>query len=213
MKNHFILAVLLFYSSVTFAQKDWLYLKTKKGVSLYQRDYLTKGIKQFRLRTTYKNTTLSSIFAVFRDHESFPEWQTDIREIRNLKKVTDMDNYDYYNIEIPWPFKNRDAVYHQKIYYNHADNSLNLSFTCEPTFAPKHKDRVRMTDAAGSWKFIKKANGEIDVDYQNYSDPVGIPSDVVNLLFGEALFRTIDNLQMQIQKEKYKHVKYSFINE
>ena len=197
----------------SFAQKEWTYVKSKNGVDLYQRDLLTKGIKQFRLKTVFKNTSLSSIFAVFRDHESFDEWQPDIREIHSVKKVSETDNYDYYNIEIPWPFKNRDAVYHQRINYNPADNSLNLSFTCEPTFVPKNADRVRMTDAVGSWKFIKKPNGDIEVDYQNYSDPINIPSNVVNMIFSEGLFKTLSNLRAQVQKEKYKTAKYKFITE
>lgn len=208
-----LLLPLILLATISFAQKDWVFVKEKNGIVLSQRDFLTNGIKQCRLKTTFKNATLASIFAVFRDHDSFGEWQKDIREIHNLKKVTEMDNYDYYNIEIPWPFKNRDAVYHQKINFNAADKSLNLSFTCEPTFTPLRPNRVRMTDAAGSWKFIKKPNGDIDVDYQNYSDPVGISSSVVNLLFPEALFTTMYNLKSQIQKERYKKAKYSFIQE
>jgi hypothetical protein len=203
---------LLFFST-TFAQKDWEYVKTKNGVSMYNREFLNHGIKQFKLKTVFKGTTLAAIFATFRDHESYPEWQKDIKEIKTLKKVTEIENIDYYNIEIPWPFKNRDAIYHQKISYNHTDKSLNLSFTCEPSFIPEVENRVRMKDAAGSWKFLKKPNGDIEVEYQNYSDPVGIPAEVVNMIFSDALFRTMENLRKQVQKEKYRNKKYTFIAE
>lgn len=205
--------LLLFISFTSDAQKEFTYVKTKNGVKLYQRDFLHHGIKQFKLTTTFKNTNFNSIFAVFRDHHNFKEWQSDIREIRNVKQISENDNYDYYNIEIPWPFKNRDAIYHQKITYNHAEKTLYLTFTCEPTFLPEREDRVRMTEAAGSWKFTKKPNGEIEVEYQNYSDPVGIPANVINLLFSDALFRTMENLRKQVQKDEYKHKKFDFIQE
>ena len=196
-----------------FAQKDFEFLREKENIVMYQRDFGTKGIKQFKLTTTFKQTKLSSIFAVFRDHATFTDWMEGIKVIKNVKKVSETENFDYYDIGFPWPLKNRDAVYHQQIYQDAADRSLNVNFSCLPTFVPYVEDKVRLTEIQGAWKFIPHKNGDIEVIYINYSDPINIPSSFVNLIFSDALYNTLYRLRKQVKKEKYQHKKYSFIQD
>ncbi len=199
--------------NLIFAQKDWAFVKNKNEIELSEREFLNKGIKQFRLKTTFKQTSLSAIFTAFREHSTFHEWQGDIKELHTVKRISDMENYDYYNFSFPWPFRNRDAIYHQNIIYNKKDKILSLNFSLEPDFIPAKEGIQRMKVAKGEWKFVKLANGDIEANYQNYSDPVGIPADVVNILFSDALMRTMTNLREHVKKEKYKLKAYSFIQE
>lgn len=68
-----------------------------------------------------------------------------------------------------------------------------------------------MQVAEGEWKFVKQPNGEIEANYKNYSDPVGIPAEAVNLLFADALIRTMANLKEHVKKSKYTETKNYFI--
>lgn len=123
-----IFGIFLLQSVFCMAQKDWKYLKTKNEIELYQISFKDKNIKQFKLKTKFTKTTLSAIFAAFKDLSTYSEWQKDLIKIYNVKKINDLENYDYYCFRFPWPFKNRDAIYHQIITFSAKEKNIELSF-------------------------------------------------------------------------------------
>ncbi|MDX2189546.1 MAG: hypothetical protein SFY32_06765 [Bacteroidota bacterium] len=215
MKAVFRIFILFFVYSINgYCQKEWTYIKEKSGIRLFQRDYGTNGIKENRAETTIKNIGYHTIIAIFRDHSSFHTWVTDMKEVRNVKSISPQEHYDYYDVKIPWPFENRDAVYHQKIFYDATDKSLNIVFRSVPDVLPEQKNRIRMKDSFGGWKFVHRGN-ELFVVYHHYSDPVNLPSNLINIFVPEGVFDTILRFKDFALKygDKYKSVRYAFIPE
>jgi len=210
-----IIIIVLFHSFFFIrAQNDWQYVKTKKGVVLFQRDYGNNGIKEFRAESVMKNINYHSIVAMFRDHERFDEWVKDMKVVKNIKSNGPNENFDYYEVNIPWPFENRDIVYFQKIFYGAEDKSLNIVFKGFPDMIPPTKNKIRMRESFGGWKFYRKG-GELHIIYQHYTDPNNLPANLVNIFIPDGVIETILRFKAfaASNHSRYQNAHYSFIKE
>ena len=194
------------------AQSDWQLAKEKDGIKVYLRNYKGGKLKELRAICTIKSS-LHAVNAVMKDVPNAKNWINKIDESILLKQMPDGTLYKYFVIAVPFPLKNRDVIYHEHSVQEKSDKSLIFSSTSIPDYQPEKDGLVRMIDTQGSWKFTPKGNGELDVVYQLYADPAGIPVWVVNMMMVDGPIATIGNLRNQVLKEPYKSKKYTYIHE
>lgn len=214
MKNiiHKIAFFLVLFTTITYSQQEWKLAKEKDNIKVYLRNYKGGKLKEFKAITTMR-ASLNAVNAVIKDVPNAKNWINKIDESILLKQMPDGTLYKYFVIAVPFPLKNRDIIYHEHSVQDKSDKSLTFSSISIPDYQPEKDGLVRMVDSQGSWKFTPKGNGELDVVYQLYADPAGVPAWVVNMMMVDGPIITIENLKSQILKEPYKSKKYSYIHE
>jgi nitrogen regulatory protein PII-like uncharacterized protein len=207
-----IISILLLATFTVFAQKDWELAKEKDGIEVYLRNY--KGSKFKELKAVGKiNADINTIVAIFKDTENAKVWMADINESKSLEKMNDGSEYKYFLIGIPFPLKNRDMILHERMSQDKKDKTLKITFTSLPDLKPEANGVVRIVDIEGVWMFTPIAKNQLEITYQLYSDPEGVPAWIVNMLMVDGPLKTIKNLKEQVKKEKYTSQKFKFIHE
>lgn len=204
--------VVLLTNFCMMAQADWEFIKAKDGVKVYLRNYKGGKLKEFKA-TAKINATLSQVNAVLKDHEKAQNWMVDLKECKLLKKMPDGSQYKYFLVLVPFPLKNRDMIYHEHTNQDKKTKSLSISFTSIPDYLQETEGIVRMSDTEGSWKFDPISKNELEITYQLYADPSGIPAWIVNMMMVDSPIKTIQNLREEVKKEEYKIQKFSYIHE
>lgn len=203
--------ILLVFNSSCFAQADWVLAKDKDGIKVFLRNYKNGRLKEFKATTTCK-ATLPQLLSVFQDVENSKSWMADIKKSTLLKSISGSDCYKYFEISVPFPLKNRDVIYHEKIKQEH-NKAVHIILKSVSDYSEDKHGLVRMTESEGLWTFQPKGGGDIEITYQLYADPEGIPSWVVNLLMVDGPLLTLKNLKEEVKKDAYQHKKFAFIKE
>ena len=218
VKKIHILFSILFLIQEAFAQKEnkekeWTLSKEKRGIKVYTRDRGNRGLKELKSVAEFKNVSLHQIAAVLKDVENAGEWTKELKRSTTLKVINEQESYEYYEINIPWPIKNRDVIYHIKTFQDPKDKSLNVIATSVPKYIPEKDGVVRIIESAGAWKFIPKGNGIVEVHNYLYADPIGFPAWLVNMLAIESPIEVIEKFREMVKKPEYKNKHFNFIKE
>jgi len=97
----------------------------------------------------------------------------------------------YVRSTTPWPLKDRDMVY--RIERTPAPEGMRLSLTGLPEYTPPDASATRIRSASGEWRLTPSPAG-IDVSYELYVDPGGVPRFLANQRLAAAVGQTLANL-------------------
>lgn len=197
MKDQFkiILLVLLSFNITSiFAQvNEWKLRKDVDGIVVYTREDKTNGNVEFKATAIYE-TRIDTLLKIFHDVEGFTNWMADTKVSKILKKINSSENYLYLETEVPWPLKNRDISFYQKI--TRTSRSTKISLIGEPNYIDHKTGITRIENASGYWEFIPLPNNKVKVIYQLSADPgLNIPDWVLNLFIVDGPFETLSNLK------------------
>lgn len=205
--------ILIFIQSLSLlGQSDWELAKEKDGIKVYLRSYKGGKLKELKAITKIK-CSLHTLNAVFKDVTNCKNWMSDIGESTLLKQMPDGTLYKYFVVNVPFPLKNRDIIYHEHSVQDPHDKSITFKSVSVPDFHPEKDGLVRMLESESLWKFTPKGNGDIEIVHQLYADPSGIPSWIVNMLMVDGPIGTINKLKKEVLKDQFKNKKYNYIQE
>lgn len=195
-------------------QKKWVLAKEKNGIKVFSRYNPTgNGLKELKTVTTFKNTKLSAIFSVFKDVDNCGQWTKDVIVSKVLLAVSEQENYEYYQVFVPWPMHNRDVVYHIKYYQDTVENALHLEAKCIPNYIPEEEKVVRIKESFATWKFTPLKNGDLQVENYLFADPIGLPAWAVNIFAIESPVKVMAALKEFVKLPKHQNKTYDFIVE
>jgi ribosome-associated toxin RatA of RatAB toxin-antitoxin module len=182
-------------SDSTYCQTNkWKLEKNKSGIQVYTRKTEGSSIKEFKARTIIK-TKMSAMVKLIEDAEKYPDWQANITTAKTLKIVNSTTKYIHYSTDVPWPIDDRDIVV--KCTKSVSDKGkTTFTLVSTPTYMKKVKGYIRIEKAKGTWKFIPRENGYIEIVYQSYGDPGGnLPDWVINMFIVDGPFKTLMNIK------------------
>lgn len=194
------------------AQQDWQLAKSKNGINVYTKYYKSHGLKQLRVESTFTGVNLHTMFAIFKDLDSTHIWTAKLNHAKSLKEYSQTDYINYFLINIPWPLRNRDAIFKVHASFNKQDHSLQIESKAFPEFAAENDTCVRVREAHAVWRFTQIDSG-IKVQSSLYADPRGFPGWLVNLFVTDAPYETMYRLRQFSKKNKYKNAKFDFISD
>jgi len=212
LKPFIAFTILCFVQQNIIAQADWKFAKEKDGIKVFIRSYKGGKLKELKATTKIK-TSLAALNAVFKDVANCKNWMSDVGESALLKQMPDGSLYKYFIVNVPFPLKNRDAIYHEHSAQDPHDKSITFKAVSVPDFQPEKAGMVRMIESESLWKFTPKGNGEIEIIHQLYADPSGIPSWIVNMMMVDGPIGTISKLKKEVLKDQFKNKKYNYIQE
>lgn len=207
----FLLVMLIIPHIPSMAQPTWQLTKVKQGIQIYTRDVGNRGFKEFKTFTTFTGVSIHQVFATFRDISAATEWIQNLKTATKLRELSLVEYINYYEIDVPWPLRNRDVCFHIKAHYDSTQQALYIRAMVDTAQVPVKQSLVRIQDAHGFWKFTVLGEQTIAVENQFFADPVGFPSWLVNFFATDGPLQSVKNLNGQVRKDKYKGKHFAFI--
>ena len=182
---------------------DWKLAKNKNNVKVYTREKEGSDFKEFKAITTV-TATMSQVQAVLNDVESYTEWIADMKSSVALKTISPNERIDRYELDLPWPFEDRDMIMHYKLTQDTKNKSTVIILKGKADYIPHKKGFIRMKSAKGFWKITPKSSTETIVKYQFVADPSGsLPAWVVNMFIVDGPYKTLTALKEKVKEEQY----------
>ena len=146
------------------------------------------------------------------DVESYPQWVYRCQTSKVLKKDSDQHLIRYQTIVAPWPVDNRDVVVEVNTRQDEKTNVVYQKVSALPSYSPKLKGHVRITQFRALWTLTPLKNGFVLVEYELLVNPAGsIPAWLVNLAMVEGPFDTSVKMRDRLMMEKYQKASFEFI--
>lgn len=206
-----------FVESNTIKNESNSYLKINKdGIKLFVFNQKKSDFRSFRA-VTHINASLDSILAVMLDNKSCVFWIDACKESILLKKVSFNERYHYQMISVPFPFTNRDFIFHSIMKNNHKNKSVTISMSSNENFCLVNKSKkckkinearlVRVNKSIASFKLESDYKGT-KITWMQYTDPAGnLPSWLINNMIKNVPYYTFKNLSIIVKKDEYRDAK------
>ena len=195
--------------SGSFSQTQWVSEYNQEGIEIFTRVPAGNSLKEFKAVTQMK-TNLQTLMAVMIDPESHVKWMDGISGCKLIRQVNSQERILYYLIPFPWPMSNRDLVLRSSFFQEKITKALVVNIKSEPGAYPM-TENVRVQIAEGSWKFLPLPDGMIEVSYQFFSDPAGMPAWIVNMFILNTPVKTLKNLKEIVKSTAYQGGKFDWL--
>ncbi len=190
-----IVSLISFGSS---AQENWKLVKEEDGIKVYTKHESGSDYKAFKAEMQV-NCKIENIVGVLKNSESINNWIVNCKGVKLLKSDNN-DEYFYIETSIPFPFKNRDMVYHFQ-YIGIDSGQEKVIVTGIPEYIPPKEGIVRLAKANGYWLLTSVDTSTTSVTYQMHVEPGGlIPAWLANPFIVNVPLSTFKELRKIIQK-------------
>ena len=198
IKNLIFSLCLVFTSMLSLNAQDWELASDKEGIKVYTRESPGSSIKEFKAVTVFEANMLY-LSDVIIHVEDYAKWYDHCKSVSIISKEND-NSYTYYmEIDMPFPFSNRDVV--SVIDRVIEEESILLSIKCKEGIMDPIEGIVRMTISEGSWSLSRISDNKTQAIHQFKGDPAGnIPGGIVNMFLVGGPINTINNLKEFIKE-------------
>jgi hypothetical protein len=195
----FLIAIMLLLLPLSaFPQEDWNLVREKAGIKVYTKTGSDSEYKAFKAEMQVR-CRIENIVEVIKNMNSINNWVVNCKGVKLLKNE-DEDQYYYIETSLPWPFDNRDMVYHFQ-YIEIDSNQVKVIVTGTPEFIQPRNGIVRMVKANGYWLLTSIDNYMTAITYQMHVEPGGsIPAWLANPFIENVPYSTFHELRNIILK-------------
>ena len=184
--------------------QPWEMVKEDQHLMVYARKAEHSKIKEIKVETEVTGS-LSSVIAVLRDIDAYPDWIYNLKSARQLPQATAQENFYYSEIKFPWPLSNRDYIARSQLVQDTLSRAITIDVVGLPEELPKNKGIVRIPEMRINWELTPIDSNRVKIMYHLHSDPGGsVPAWLINMFVDEGPTRSIRNLRSMLEKEKYQ---------
>lgn len=209
--NHFLsLCFLLLLQIQLVGQEQWELVKEKDGIEIFTRTNTISSFKEFKA-TMEIQAGVNDFLAVLYDVEGLPDWGYSVKEAKLLERSDDLSQTYYAVAKAPWPYKDRDGIYLNRMNWNSEAKELRVDIDLLEQDFESENEYVRM-DGFGYWQIKEVQGGMLQIVFQMQMDPGGsIKAWMANMFVTDSPYHTMNGLRKIIQKEKYQGKDYEFL--
>jgi hypothetical protein len=147
------------------------------------------------------------------DSEGATEWINRMKIFKDLKVINDTVWYTYSEVEIPFPFKNKDFITKNVISQDKKTKIVTIAIKSVPDFIPEKEGKSRIRKSEGFWQFKPVGLGKTEITYTFYAEQDGsLPAWLVNPIVVNSVYDTMLGLQKMYGKKQYQEAKMSFVS-
>lgn len=180
--------------AIACAQTEWVVEKNNHGIVVETRITDLTPIKEFRAKTTV-NAPMESVVDALVEVEKHPEWMVDIA---HAERLNDDPEILHYNIDTPFPMKDRYIVV--QVTTTRSDRSCRLEMESAEATPNEIDDHVHIPIVRGYWQFDEINDSTTAVQYQFLSDPgLKMPDWLVNMFIVNNPYKTLRNLKKLVE--------------
>ncbi len=185
MKKISILILTIFSlltASESFGQEhQWEFKKETKGIKVYTRDIADSNLKALKIIMDVE-VSVNSIMSLLMNTESYPEWVYKCSYAGPIESTSILNTVDYYQIDFPWPFSDRDLYTHTITTIHPETGVITSTSTGVADFGPERAGFVRVPTHFNQWIITPVSPNQTHLEYFLQSTPGGsIPNWLVNL--------------------------------
>ena len=196
-----------------YGQNDWALKVEKEGISVYTRTFPDSKFKAIRVEMELE-TSLSRMVAVLLDVNAAVDWVYATKSSVLVRRVSPAEVYYYSEVNLPWPFSNRDFIAQLKARQDSVTRVVTVDGPTVSGYLPEKKDIVRVTRSEGKWVIRPVGKGHIRVEYTLRTDPGGeLPAWIFNLFVTKGPVESFEKLKEQLKKPVYANAHFAFIVE
>lgn len=194
------------------------YLKLdREGIKVYVYSSKNSAIGTFKA-TTHIKASLDSILSVMINNESCAEWIHACDKSFVIKNISFNERYHYQICTIPFPFKNRDFIFHSIMQQDPLSKAVTITISSVPEYCNNNQsdvcmkvkqsdNLVRVRKSIGTYKLEPDESGT-KITWIQHTDPGGnLPSWLVNQFVKNTPYQTLKKLAEKVTQEKYKYAK------
>lgn len=185
MNNFFaslLVFMLLLTASVASAQEyEWEFKKETNGIKVYTRDIADSNLKALKIIMEV-DISVNAIMALLMNTTSYPEWVYKCSEAGPVEAVSALNTIDYYQIDFPWPFSDRDLYTETVTTIDPVTGVITSTSTGLADYGPERPGFVRVPTHFNQWIITPVSPVKTHLKYFLQSTPGGsIPDWLVNL--------------------------------
>ncbi|MDH5737743.1 MAG: START domain-containing protein [Gammaproteobacteria bacterium] len=203
-----LLIVLGTFSLDSSAQEvtDWILKKEADEIKVYTRRHGNSPYLEFKGEVII-DAPFVSVLALLDDVEACEEWVHRCKMGKTLAEVRTPDEYDrviYQITQLPFPLKNRDAIYKATVTWGKDNQSAYIQLMSMPDYI-EGTDFVRIRESSGSYEAIMLNKSQVKLTWMHWVDPEGIlPAFIVNSLSVSIPFQSLKRFREKVKEEKYQ---------
>ncbi|MGL1887434.1 MAG: START domain-containing protein [Reichenbachiella sp.] len=195
----FSLFIIVYCLSLSLFAQDWELEADKENIKVYTRKLEVYPVKEFKAEVVFPISYEKLKLAV-EDFENYKHWYDHCEDARLLKRNEDGSSVSVIEVEMPFPFKNRDMV--SRLTKEESADEIVISFKQVTGILEPREKYVRMPVAIGKWKLTRLENNKTAVIHQFVGDPAGnIPTSIVNMFIVDGPMNTLSQLRDYIENQ------------
>ena len=205
----FLLVLLLNVLCASKAQENWVEVKNKEGIQVFTRTNTVMSFKEFKA-TMIIDGKVNDVLSVLYDVEGLTAWGYNVTKSELIERSGDSLQVYYAVAKAPWPYKDRDGIYSNKMIWDKQLKTLLVEIDILEKDIKSDNDFVRL-DGYGFWKIKEMLSGKIEIDFQMQINPGGsIKAWMANMFVSDSPFYTMQGMREALKNEKYQGKTYEF---
>ncbi|MFY8189904.1 MAG: START domain-containing protein [Bacteroidia bacterium] len=203
-KRFFIsLLIILQFTPLLLAQKEWALTKNIEQIQVYVRDYPGLAIKELKTIAVFE-CNAQTLVQLITDIPEQAAYQFGCKQSYVLQKINRFEQIYYQELYVPWPFENRDGAFRQRVEPSKHAGEFFIYANSEPQFLPNKKGFVRVPFMKAKWHITQINPNLCKAEYVIAVDPGGvIPLWLINLFIDKAPLESVRGMRKSLLKERY----------
>jgi hypothetical protein len=203
-KRFFIsLLIILQFTPLLLAQKEWALTKNIENIQVYVRDYPGLAIKELKTIAVFE-CNAQTLVQLITDIPEQAAYQFGCKQSYVLQKINRFEQIYYQELYVPWPFENRDGAFRQRVEPSKHAGEFFIYANSEPQFLPNKKGFVRVPFMKAKWHITQINPNLCKAEYVIAVDPGGvIPQWLINLFIDKAPSESVRGMRKSLLKERY----------
>ena len=206
-KFHLIFMVIIFMVSplVGAAQEyDWEFKRETNGINVYTRDIENSNLKALKIVMDV-DISVNAIMRLLMDTGAYSEWVYKCSHANSVKINSVLNTVDYYQIDFPWPFSDRDLYTNTVTTIDQRTGVITSSSTGMVDYAPERPGFVRVPTHFNQWIITPISETKTKILYFLQSTPGGaIPNWLVNLAADQGPIRSMQAFMKRVKLPIYE---------
>ncbi len=197
-----LLSLLLVTESVA-QTYEWEFKKETNGVHVYTRDIADSNLKALKIILEI-DVSVNSVMSLLMNTESYSEWVYKCSYAGPIKTNSSLNTIDYYQIDFPWPFSDRD-LYTNTVTTIHPETGvITSSSTGLADYGPQRSGYVRVPEHFNQWIITPVSPTKTHIKYFLQSTPGGaIPNWLVNLAADQGPIKSMQKFLKLVKRSPY----------
>lgn len=216
IKTYLLISLLLVSGQILGKETDKFLELDRDGIKVYLYGVNSPNIALFKA-VTHIESSMDSILAVMFDNKNCVEWIHGCKNSFVLKDVGFNERYHYQSIYVPFPFKNREFIFHSVLKQDIVNKTVTITMFTVPDYCKNRQSEqcqkinqsnlVRVNHSVGTYK-LESTNNGTKITWIQYTDPAGnLPNWLVNKFVKDTPYWTFKKLAEKVKEDKYKYAK------
>ena len=194
----------------------------KDGIKIYTFKHKGSEFTTFKALTHIK-ASLDSLLAVLLDNEACPEWVYACDDAFTIEHISFNERVHYQVSDIPFPFTDREFIFHSIMNQNPATKSIIISMsshadychnnTSSPCRKINNSKLVRVRKTVGTYELVPDNNGT-KITWVQHTNLAGkLPKWLIDQFVTNTPYWTFRNLAEKVKEDQYDSARLIYDND